>query len=1751
MFKKFFFVCLLLFGCIGVVFWKPIFAKMIQVCANAYCKKQFSSELQTADIYQRGNYWVFKSPRLINDGAELIADQVLLAFKIEPFKRNVFVELKVVNSRIDIRKNVSDLKKTILKLLSKSIPYWLLKVRSALIIEAGILSWHDEEEQITREAGFELEGVSEKNRIQANLALFLDNGQRKSNVFTMKINKEKRTPLHTTLSCTSVECCKIVPIFRAMGHSLYGWQLFEGTIDGDFHTLHPENDHPIAWGEADINDFSMVNPFLEMTAKLERAKLDLEANIGDSDIPRIVGIISLQKGVRIQKAANGVPDWSFEQVEGEVILSHDEGAHIDFAGKCRHGPNECRLQVHGGAHVLNDTEAGVELFCRLCNSEDKDASIHLLFRQLDHLTNKANVKLSNFGNKELKLIQSMLSPYVADVNRFDMEKGKLFASATIGMEKYCIKEVCFDEIYGKGVSFNFPELTLDIDDVSGRCLIDFSDPTPLQTTDADFHVYGGKIHLAQQGLNTLTFTDISTHLSIKNGVLEETEVKGSFAGLNGSIAVNWESADEFLTIQFSGPAPNLTSFFPDTVASRFGKGFSNDMVVIKGSMIKCQKKGFRFEGTATLADGKESKDRLTFGFDLEKGSKKQWNSEKIDALPLFYWQKIETQMLRKVLPPLTSALILLKSKWSSAPFGIFEADLQNGWFEAKELSLPKYFAPFLFPNHEMNIEGSVNVKGAFDHQAVQMSYELRDLVLENDYFKLDKENGAPNARAVHYFNYKNGKHCGSLPLSGASFKEKLSGLLFENIDSTMIFAENRIHLPNLSTCCKGVEFLGRIDVDLTIEKHCLIAVNIQDVKGNISQATKIFQCFPQTYLGEIPIQGDISLLQDGAQLKFDFGSKSIHFDATVKGLVENITFPLGSRSEIAEGRFQFDYKHQNRAFDISNIHGKILPDKNQEHHFVISGEYIRIFDYVERLAEFDLRLTDQNKEMLRIVGKTTAEDRGKDKKATLLHIDHQLTHLDNIYPTRFSLLIDECYNIETFTLGANLKLKALLKNLRLLCDIELFPFSSMVFKGLRQISSLEGNLVAEIRYSKEQDKFEYQFGADNITINRCSFETFALAGRKHGSIWWIDSFLLDQLNLSASLIEKKQGWSCLDAVLQWDGVGFARIDTGFFEPKKKLTAHICNLEVDINAMTHPPTPLQSFFQTCRPHGKLTATGEVQCALCPDSPHWRLEAIVDASFYSWNIKGLHFQDAHNVSCHFVSDRGITLRNFSGNIQEPKSKTTRGNISFERAFYDFASGETVFDSLKFHVPAHQLPWFSDTILKSFPGLIDPTAAKVLRNCKLQGSLDAALHYEYNPPYTALRIQLEDGKYFFYNSEHTLRDFVMAFDPFEFKVVSQYTIGGDRIWLYATSTSPNLSSGELVLTDLSPHEGPAKSATEALFISWENDVKHGLSIKRAEGSLKGIQFDMRKDPAEELSEDAIHLLGHVDVDMQRAKSLFPDELSEKVLDWDIRSGYRLQGKWHLRKGTEADYSKNVHFRGTLEGKNFIVKGYQFDSLFANLEYTPHSVQIKDLTLTDFAGAIRSDQLDLVKGGDENWYFSLPSLRIEKFRPSMLRAANQARPRFCKPLIIQSLLLQGCQGKLSDLSSIIGKGQLHFTNRSKRILQNTIFHIPADIVSRIGLDLSVLTPVVGSIDYMISEGRIRLARAKDVWSEGKLSKFYLSSHFPSTIDFEGNLDIQVRMKQNNLIFKLTELLTFDIKGHLFRPIYSIHQNREETSRR
>jgi hypothetical protein len=342
----------------------------------------------------------------------------------------------------------------------------------------------------------------------------------------------------------------------------------------------------------------------------------------------------------------------------------------------------------------------------------------------------------------------------------------------------------------------------------------------------------------------------------------------------------------------------------------------------------------------------------------------------------------------------------------------------------------------------------------------------------------------------------------------------------------------------------------------------------------------------------------------------------------------------------------------------------------------------------------------------------------------------------------------------------------------------------------------------------------------------------------------------------------------------------------------------------------------------------------------------------------------------------------------------------------------------------------------------------------------------------------------------------------------------------------------SGQLILEEPGerlPQETP-------LTIDWHYFPEDGLSIHSIQGSLGGINASFYLQNLDTHS----HLIGSAAVDFHQLSTFLPFSVAEVFTELGMGKGYEIKGRLQIDR---RDLSQ-LFFQGIFGGKQVELFGYQFRTCSAQIDTRPDQIQINDFKISDPAGLFTFDQLIMKGEKDSPWVFHIPLISISEFRPTLLQTAK-GEPGEMSPLVIRKMTFRDMQGVLEDRNSYTADGELSFINSYKR--ERTIFDIPSEVLGRIiGLDIELLVPVCGTLHYALEEGRFKITSLEEAYSEGGRSQFFLVSTAGSPgVDLDGNVQIQVKMKQY-VLFKLTEAFTISIDGTLKHPQYHLQKNRK-----
>ena len=588
-----------------------------------------------------------------------------------------------------------------------------------------------------------------------------------------------------------------------------------------------------------------------------------------------------------------------------------------------------------------------------------------------------------------------------------------------------------------------------------------------------------------------------------------------------------------------------------------------------------------------------------------------------------------------------------------------------------------------------------------------------------------------------------------------------------------------------------------------------------------------------------------------------------------------------------------------------------------------------------------------------------------------------------------------------------------------------------------------------------------------------------------------------------------------------------------------LDAHIHLLEVDLSKIPSG-IPLLDSIEKLQIGGKIKGKGALHLHKKPQQG-WIAGVNLDVSTHEIAWQGYRLENANHVAMEFSSEKGWSISNLnSGFIIEPYG----GKAAFhlKQLQYENETAALVMNDLSFSIDPDRLRWLSQELRRYFPDLMDEKLEHVVMGVKNVTPLRGVLNCQLAHSGQSVHLTLEDGLYNLWGDARDLKELSLSLKQHEWQAVTLYHLNRQPVWVVVELDMQQPDRGKILLAE----QRIETRHLPALIITWRKDPDQGIVIEKASGYLAGIHANLIENTSYPTTADAFRLTGSMQINGHLARNIMPTAIFSAFSALEIGNGYQITGELEISKELSIDRECAIRFFGTLGGQEVELKGYQLNQLSSQVVFEPNSVQFLNFTLSDPAGNLHMSNLRIDKQPNGEWWLSVPLVTIMEMRPSLLREVGQSHRLIRKPLVVRELFIQDITGVIGDESSFHSYGLLHFINPQKKNLQNTIFAVPAEILTRIGLNLSVLTPVRGTIHFELQKGKIYLTKFKDVYSDSKISKFYLPSFgAPSTIDLDGNLNIQVRFKQSTLLLKLAELFTINIHGSLKKPLYSLQRQK------
>ncbi len=1729
---------------------------------SRYAQNHFNSEFQYDGLSQEEGKWVFEHPRFVHEGKPIFsAEKATLGLEVQPLSRTVDVYVDVVSPTVVMGR---PFEKAVDITAARSPRYRIIYFNQHVNVAKGIIRFTDEKTAIPPLA-FSIDAVFGKRSSGSVHVVSTENEQA---TLTAKITQEKHGQSHVDVMIDKMEvapffellhvCCPRLPQMAVQTGET------SGTLQLDFYRDHK----PSARGELLVKELqaSYLQPNYVITAPEITIKL---ASDGDEEAEMFMptsGHVDFGKGTAFTFLKEGAPFWTFSDIEGFFSFNTHEGGHCVFDAFCNHNNQSRRLNLEGNLR-LSDTLPMSLTFKARATSDDvlvDDLIAHLSLRHLADQWHLGEIEIAGLSHEDFNFIKFLIVPHYPFWNAIEIEDGIFEASLLVYLNDFQPQEVKLEKLQANHAVIRLPQWDFHgaASSAFGSASIDLSAADPASSVNALLEVSGGRISIPGFGEKVWKFDGIDSVLKVHQGILQESVMRGMVAGMHGEMVLNEADPEQLVRLLVRGDTDELAPYLPKHMRKIAEKQFAHHKVVVeaKGKSISGE---FEVDGTIRFQEGDLNDAPIYFSFLMDRPAES--DRKPPHHVISEYLQTAGTEAIVALIPREGFDLASIAargdltlesndvSRWS-----LFGYALDEGMFKAMDLPLDKYLSPFVFERDQMHVGGSGAFFGVFDSHSVKIDYDASDLFLKNNDFVIEIQKICRQYElckpwvATHYFDLDSGRDYGVLPVSGGSYFEKNSGLLFTDIEALIFMQDNQVHVLGLSTYCNGLHFAGRADVDWSMPGEGIfeIAFAIDDISGKISQLQHLFSHFQKPFFfTQIPIEGNIALKEKGALLRFHFEPDDYTMESTIHGVITDGEWKSSNLDMmLTDMSLNFFYDHEASVMDFSDPQATLLVGSpNHFEEYLLTGDGVRFTNYAQQEAEFDLWVSDQKRDILRIAGKTHAERDLNDQLVVSIDLDKEVSHFGTVHPQEFQLLLSDSSDPLLFNLTFEFGLDAFFTDLQRFSRTGLLFLSRSLLKELNTIKKAEGQLVGSVNYSNSNSILEYQIHGREIAIDDHFVNTFEFIGNKRGDLWSIEQLQFDNISLSLDIHQDPHLWNINFLGARLGSSVLCGMEGIYVPEEDHLHGKINLCEIDIAALKEWPW-LSSMIEERKLEGFLHASGTVDFVIDRTLPDLaQIDFKATGSLRDARVDGYSLGDIDGMEFAYNSTSGWKL----GHVQT--SMTTFDNPEPKVGFYlsslhfDPKSLTFKIDDLHFSFFAFQLNWLVRHLENNWPDLFSSSVLDVIGNLKSQGTIQGSISLmgplaDSAHPFSHVHLSLADEAYRFEDTDYVVQNLQIDYDAQGVNLSCQTPYQQMLLSVKAAIEAPNYDRGEVIIAD-------AKSIQQThtlspLSIRWSAVEPHGFSIEKVRGHLSGVTVDLAPDPEFQLNPHFHYLVGTVAIDFNQAFKLMTHEQAAGVAGAQLGQGYALYGRYGFDKSQGKAFGDRLYFQGELLGSSFDFMGYRFDHLSAHVDYQPLFATVTQMAISDESGQISIPQMTSTPDPFDQWQLFIPSLLVKEMRPSALETVVPSQNTIKKSLVIRAAEITDVYGYLADRNTFRGQGKLHFVNPQKKNFQHTIFAVPAELLTRIGLDLGALTPIRGNVEFEIADGKVVLKKFKDVYSKGRLSKFSLVHNgYPSYVDFDGNVHVQIKMKQYNLIFKLAELFNVTIGGTLSKPTYSLQK--------
>lgn len=1501
-------------------------------------------------------------------------------------------------------------------------------------------------------------------------------------------------------------------ILKSLTPSLFSSKM-EGFVTGDLAIQIREGLAPEVEGKAAIRKFKFEKDYTYTAIDFIQANLSRSSE--ESYYPPFKGEITF-KGGQIVSHHNGTL-FELKDLGGVLSSSGNDDLALNFTGVEALDGDHNLLKGDIKAEFNGSEKVSVIGILTGKSARRGDSELKIKASNLGAPFSVTTLELKNFGLFEYALFDKIVSKLNLKIPLIDFKGGLIDGTFKISTVDHKPSEISAENLSVRNLKVHFKEWDLSAyaQTVAGFFKMNLNHETPRETAEGELLIVNGDLKFYSLAPTLSHFSNIQTKIKIVDGRVQKSIASVSLAGLKGSAEIDWLTPNELMRIKLEGTGQDIAQMMPKRVEAGILRHLANEKILVD-AVIREEIEALRLKGEMRALNSFNQLDQLfEFGFDLKKGE-----TPLTDPLEQNFWDEISSSLYNETLPPSLLGMGYALENVLVNESGIEGLTIKNGWFQASHMNLEHFVSPFLFPKDDLILKGIGDLNGQFDLGGLKLKYKAQDLVLENPHLKMEMAQTIQDGE--HWVDFKTKSHLGHLKLKEATYFDKKKGLFFQNIDGDVTFWDKQIFIDPISAVSNHIEMAGQFVIDYSDPGEGVfdLAIHANSLVGKYKDAAELLgHIDPNLFLAEIPLDGSLQLKEEGATLMFHVVPHDYEWDAKISGIITEGTLK-GDPHDFSgyDISLEFNYDKEAKTLYFNDFSGLLLiGEKDREEEYTFEAERFGFDDFGNLIGFFDFKLSDLKGEVGRLKGTLK-----KEGELTKIEFDKPSCHFGNLECEKIDLTLKELKGIDQFRMETRFRLSTLVHEMSRFSRTGLLFIPSSLFQRIGDLNSLSGDVAIKLDYQGDFSQFNFSVSGENLTIDNRTIKELNIKGEKKGNLWTINDAKADDLNISLDLLKEPGKWKVNHIGVRKGQLLLAGLKGEWDENNPVLEADIPLFELNLAALSELPEA-ETLVKQYTPQGTFKGSGKVRW-----DPNL-LSLKVSGKAEGLLLKGIPFHNDESFEVTWIPKQEWSLSNLKLSPYNPGNTLEKAELVFEKGRFDSVTSQVDVFPLRFNVEASSLPWFIQFV-KNWGDLAwSDGTVKTLSEVKSNGSLAGTLLLNQKEGAETIVVSVAEGYYHFDGQPYYLKNAQVEITPDEIKGITQLLKEKSLLWVLLRTAAPDYNRGIVVISDGSYEE------KEPINIVW-NTHNGYVVLEEVKGSAEGLSFNLREGHSDE---STLHMVGEIGIDCERAKNLLKPEHYEKMARFEVGSGYALVGGIAFPRSGDG-----YAFDGEIHGYDFQFKGYQFNHMHATLKADENIALLKNLEVMDEAGRIYIPEVRIDQTGLGSIY--IPKIESTDLRPSLLYDVGKGRPQETKPLIVRSFVVNDINGQLSDLKTLKGKGQLFFQNPVKKNLHNTIFKIPAEILSRIGIDLIALTPVSGNVIFEIRDEHIFLTKFKDVYSDGKLSKFYLADT-PSKIDFNGKLNLNVKMKQYTLLFKLAELFTFHIEGTLAKPTYSLRKQGKE----